>query len=47
MNYLSFKQHRSKLNAKSIVLTHMGPNMLAHVDGVEELCAFDGMVATL
>jgi hypothetical protein len=47
MNYLSFKTNRSKINARSVVLTHMAPNMLEHVDEIEERCAFDGMVVEL
>jgi len=47
MNYLSFRMHRPKIKARSVVLTHMAPNMLEHVDEIEERCAFDGMVVEL
>jgi len=47
MNYLSFKAQRSRINARSVVLTHMAPNMLEHVSEIEERCAFDGMIVEL
>jgi ribonuclease BN (tRNA processing enzyme) len=47
MNYLSFRIHRPKIKARSVVLTHMATNMLEHVDEIEERCAFDGMVVEL
>lgn len=47
MNYLAFKQRLPEIDARSVVLTHMAPNMLEHVSYVEELCAFDGMVVDL
>lgn len=34
----------SKLSANKIVLTHMHSDMLAHVDDVPEMCAYDGCV---
>lgn len=43
MNYVDIEAHRSEITAKRIVLTHMGPEMLARQDDVEEDCAFDGM----
>jgi ribonuclease BN (tRNA processing enzyme) len=47
MNYLSYREHRPRINARSVVLTHMAPNMLEHVSEIEERCAFDGMVVDL
>lgn len=35
------------LAAKRLVLTHMHENMLAHVDDVHEICAYDGLVLTV
>lgn len=47
MNYPELKEHWHELEAKRIVLTHMGPEMLAHLDEINEECAFDGMVIEL
>ncbi len=43
MNYVDIEAHREELGAKRIVLTHMGPEMLARQDDVPEECAYDGM----
>jgi ribonuclease BN (tRNA processing enzyme) len=47
MNYRSLKAQLPRINARSVILTHMAPNMLARVSEVEERCAFDGMVVDL
>jgi ribonuclease BN (tRNA processing enzyme) len=47
MNYLAFKARLPEIGARSVVLTHMAPNMLEHAYEVEERCAFDGMVIDL
>jgi ribonuclease BN (tRNA processing enzyme) len=47
MNYLALKRRRAQIRARSVVLTHMGPNMLEHVADIEEPCAFDGMIVEL
>ena len=44
LNYPELSAHRADFNARRIVLTHMSPEMLAHVDDVPEECAYDGMV---
>jgi ribonuclease BN (tRNA processing enzyme) len=44
LNYPTLAEHRHELNARKIVLTHMGPEMLAAQNEVPELCAYDGMV---
>lgn len=44
MNYPDLKEHAQELEAKRIVLTHMGCEMLDAQDHVEEECAYDGMV---
>ena len=38
---------RHRLDAKRIVLTHMGPEMLARAASVPETAAYDGMVMEL
>ena len=47
LNYPDIEANRGVLNARRIVLTHMGPDMLAAADDVPEETAFDGMVITL
>ncbi len=43
LDYTSLKANLQRINAKRVVLTHMGPNMLAHVSEVSEECAHDGL----
>jgi ribonuclease BN (tRNA processing enzyme) len=47
MNYLALQQRLPEIDARSVVLTHMAPNMLEHALEVDERCAFDGMVVDL
>ncbi len=47
MNYPDLKAHWDELEAKRVILTHMGPEMLAHADGIEEECAWDGLVVDI
>ena len=44
MNYIDIEAHRDELRAKRLILTHMGPEMLARQDEVSEECAHDGLV---
>lgn len=44
LNYPDIEANRHALEAKRLLLTHMGPEMLAHQDDVPEECAYDGMV---
>ena len=43
LNYPDVVKHRDEFNAKRIILTHMGPEMLAMADKVPEECAYDGL----
>jgi hypothetical protein len=47
MNYATLRAHRSQLDARLLVLTHMADDMLAHVASIPERCASDGMVIAL
>jgi ribonuclease BN (tRNA processing enzyme) len=47
LNYPTLVEHRHELKAKQIVLTHMGPEMLAQQKSVPELCAYDGLVVEI
>ena len=44
MNYIDIEAHRDELSARRLVLTHMGPEMLARQSEVPEECAHDGLV---
>ena len=47
LNYPELVAHKADFDARRIVLTHMSPEMLAHVDDVPEDCAYDGMVVEI
>ncbi|MGY8959526.1 MAG: MBL fold metallo-hydrolase [Alphaproteobacteria bacterium] len=47
LNYPDILEHWDDFGAKRIVLTHMGPAMLAHSDTVPQECAYDGLVISL
>jgi ribonuclease BN (tRNA processing enzyme) len=47
MNYATLRANRHRLDARRIVLTHMGPEMLARAAEVPETAAYDGMVIEL
>lgn len=47
MSYATLKAHWGELGAKRVILTHMGPEMLARADEIAEECAWDGMIVTL
>lgn len=47
MNYPDLKAHWDELAAKRIILTHLGPEMLAHADKIPEACAYDGLVVEI
>lgn len=44
LNYPDIRAHRGELQTRRLILTHMGPEMLAMADEVPEECAYDGMV---
>jgi ribonuclease BN (tRNA processing enzyme) len=47
LNYPDVKEHWDDFGAKRIILTHMGPEMLAQSSVVAEECAHDGLVISL
>lgn len=47
LNYPVLTAHRHELSAKRVVLTHMGPEMLAQADRLPEECAYDGLMLEL
>jgi ribonuclease BN (tRNA processing enzyme) len=47
LDYASLRAHRDRLRCRRIVLTHPGPDMLAHLAEVEMECATDGLVIDL
>ncbi|MEM7060912.1 MAG: MBL fold metallo-hydrolase [Pseudomonadota bacterium] len=44
MNYPDIQANRDRLNAKRLILTHMGPEMLDNANRIAEECAYDGMI---
>jgi ribonuclease BN (tRNA processing enzyme) len=47
LNYPELAQHIEDFRAKRVILTHMGREMLAHVEDIPRECARDGMVVDL
>ena len=47
LNYPAIREHRHELQTKRLILTHMGPEMLAEAGNVPEECAHDGLVIEL
>jgi ribonuclease BN (tRNA processing enzyme) len=44
LDYASLRANQERIGAKRVVLTHMGPDMLAHVGDVDEELAADGLM---
>jgi len=42
--YATMIKHRSELETSQLVLTHLGPDMLSHLDEVDQVTASDGLV---
>ncbi len=47
MSYPDIQRHKQDFAAKRMILTHLGPDMLASSGLVDEQCAEDGLVITL
>ena len=47
LNYPDITARATRVGAKRVILTHMGPEMLAHAASVPEECAYDGLVVTV
>lgn len=47
LDYETLARHRAKLDTPRIILTHMGPAMLAHGGALPEERAHDGMLVTV
>jgi len=47
LDYATLRAHRDQLGCDRVVLTHMSPQMLAHVPEAKFECAHDGMVIAL
>ena len=47
LDYASLKTNLPRIGAKRTILTHLGPDMLAHVDEASEEIAHDGLVITV
>lgn len=47
LDYASLREHCGRLGCRRIILTHLGPDMLAHLDDAEFECAHDGLAVAL
>jgi ribonuclease BN (tRNA processing enzyme) len=47
VDYATLAHHRSQLGCKRLIVTHMGPDMLAHVAELPVEAAYDGMEISL
>lgn len=47
LNYHTIMAHREELECPRLVLTHMGREMLDHLEEIDVTCAHDGMVLTI
>jgi len=47
LNYPDVVEHWDEFKAKRIILTHMGPEMLAMANRVPEECAYDGLTVEI
>lgn len=47
LSYATLREHRARLGAKRVLLTHMGPEMLAHLAEAADEAAADGLTLTL
>ena len=47
LDYQTLAEHRLDLTCKRIIITHMSDDMLAHSDGLDIACAFDGLIISL
>lgn len=44
LDYRTLREMRPQLDCRRLIVTHLGPDMLAHLDGIEFEAAADGMV---
>ena len=47
LSYATLRQHRSRLECRRLVLTHLSNDVLDRLDEVEEETAYDGLLLTL
>jgi ribonuclease BN (tRNA processing enzyme) len=47
LDYATLMRHRSQLDCKRLIITHMGPDMLAHAAGLSVEVAHDGLEVSL
>jgi ribonuclease BN (tRNA processing enzyme) len=47
LDYATLAQHRSRLDCKRLIVTHMGPEMLAHLPELSVEAAHDGLEVSL
>src|SRR5262245_24178203 len=47
LNYPALAAHLKDFGARRVILTHLGPEMLAHAAEIPEECAHDGLVVSI
>jgi ribonuclease BN (tRNA processing enzyme) len=47
LDLASLREHAAEIQCRRVILTHMGPEMLAHIDAAEWECADDRKTITL
>jgi ribonuclease BN (tRNA processing enzyme) len=47
LNYPALAEHLTDLGARRVILTHLGPEMLAHAAAIPQECAHDGLVVEI
>ena len=47
LNYPDLAAHLKDFGARRVILTHLGPEMLAHASAIVEECAHDGLVVQI
>jgi len=47
LDWATLATNRPRLDCRRLIVTHMGPDMLAHLDAVDAECATDGLAVEL
>ncbi|MBU2550645.1 MAG: MBL fold metallo-hydrolase [Proteobacteria bacterium] len=47
LDYATLSRHRSRIDCKRLIVTHMGPDMLKHAEGLDVETAYDGLEVSI